>query len=110
MPLVRGQERSVVLEVAGAFGLDVRPTRVLFWLGPERGRTRIVSLGRPPRILRVPRRQRHYAAGPVRVTVLGNPFLTLGQAGVAIARTRRAASGARLTPGRRAPMPPTRRP
>ena len=97
----------MVLEVAGAFGLDVRPTRVLVWLGPGRRPARVLSLGRAPRVLRVPRRRRHYGAGPVRVTVLGNPLLTLGQAGVGFARARRASARARLTPGPHAPRPPT---
>ncbi len=89
MPRHRGHERSVEVQVGRVFGLDVRPTRLFVWLGAERSRVRIVPFGRPPRLLRLPRRQRRWVAGPVRVTVLGNPILTLGQAGVAIARVTR---------------------
>jgi hypothetical protein len=85
----RTHERSVQIEVGRAFGVDVRPTRLFVWLGSERDRARILPFGRPPRLLRLPRRERHWRAGPVQVTVLGNPILTLSQAGVAIARVAR---------------------
>jgi hypothetical protein len=87
--LIRGHERSVVVQLGRVAGLDVRPTRLFLWLGGDRTIERIVPLGRPPRLLRIPRRQRHYAAGPVHVTMLGNPLVTLGQAGLAIAGARR---------------------
>jgi hypothetical protein len=89
MRLSRAHERSVQVQIGRAFGLDLRPTRLFVWLGAERHRARILAFGRPPRVLRLPRRERRWRAGPVQVTVLGNPILTLGQAGVAIARVSR---------------------
>jgi hypothetical protein len=37
----------------------------------------------------IPRRRRQFRAGPVEVTLLGNPIVTLGQAGIAAARAAR---------------------
>jgi hypothetical protein len=85
----RGQERSVIVQVGGAFGLDIRPSRLFIWAGPERRAERILPFGRAPRTFLIARRRRHYAAGPVQVTVHGNPLITVGQAGLTMARMMR---------------------
>lgn len=84
-----GEERSLEVQIGPLFGVDVRPSRVFVWTGPDRQARRIVPLGRPPRTMVVPRRRRQFRAGPVEVTLLGNPLLTLGQAGIAAARAAR---------------------
>jgi hypothetical protein len=85
-----GEERRVEVQVGGLFGIDLRPTRLFVWLGPRRRGERILSLGAPPRLSRRPRRRREIVAGPVRVSALGNPIVTLGQTGLTIARAARA--------------------
>ena len=85
-----GQERSVEVQVGGLFGVDLRPTRLFVWLGPRRRGERILWLGAQPRISRTPRRRHELSAGPVRVSALGNPIVTLGQTGLTIARAARA--------------------
>ena len=72
--------------MGAVFGIDLRPSRVFVWAGPDRSGQRIIPLDRRPRILVLPRRRRQLHAGPVRVTLLGNPLITLGQAGLAAAR------------------------
>ena len=84
---VRGVERSVEVQVGGLGGFDLRPTRFFVWVGAEReGRERVVSLGAPPRNLRIPRRERHLQAGAVHVRSRGNPLMTVALAGVQVAR------------------------
>ena len=91
MPVSRtvGEERSFEVQIGPLFGVDVRPSRVFVWTGSDRRGRRIVHLGRAPRTMVVPRRRRQFRAGPVEVTLLGNPLLTLGQAGIAAARAVR---------------------
>lgn len=91
MPASRtvGEERSLEVQVGPFFGVDVRPSRVFLWTGPNRGTRRIVPLSHRPRTMVVPRRRRQFRAGPVEVTLLGNPLVTLGQAGIAAARVAR---------------------
>lgn len=84
-----GEERSLEVQVGPLFGVDVRPSRVFVWTGSDREQRRIVPLGRPPRTMVIPRRRRQFRAGPVEVTLLGNPIVTLGQAGIAAARAAR---------------------
>jgi hypothetical protein len=84
-----GEERSFVLQVGALFGVDVRPSRVFVWGGNDRGSRRIVPLGRSPKTMVIPRRRRQFRAGPVEVTLLGNPLVTLGQAGVTALRAAR---------------------
>jgi hypothetical protein len=84
-----GEERSFEVQIGPLFGVDVRPSRVFVWTGADRQARRIVPLGRPPRTMVVPRRRRQFRAGPVEVTLLGNPLLTLGQAGISAARAAR---------------------
>jgi hypothetical protein len=80
---VRNVERSVEVQVGGLGGFDLRPTRFFVWTGSDRsGQERVVSLGSPPRNLRIPRRRRELRAGGVRVTSLGNPLMTVALAGV----------------------------
>ena len=90
----RGVERSLEVQLGPLGGVDVRPTRLFVWGGAERaGRERVVSLGSPPRNLRIPRRERRVNAGAVRVRSLGNPLMTVALAGVhavrKVARERR---------------------
>lgn len=93
-----GEERSLEVQVGPLFGVDVRPSRVFLWSGPDRRACRIVPLGRRPRTMVIPRRRRQFRAGPIEVTLLGNPLFTLGQAGVAAARVARRGGPDRLTP------------
>ena len=85
-----GEERSVEVQVGGLFGIDLRPTRLFVWLGPRRRGERILWLGAQPRISSTPRRRHEMTAGPVRVSALGNPIVTLGQTGLTLARVARA--------------------
>jgi len=93
-----GEERSVEVQVGALFGLEVRPSRIFVWPGADRDDRRIVSLGRPPKTIVIPRRRRRFRAGPIEVTLLGNPLLTLGQAGIAAARAARRTRGRALPP------------
>lgn len=92
---VRGRERSLEIQVGGLGGFEVRPTRFFLWPGAEReDRERVVSLGSAPRSLSLPRREREFRAGSVRVRSLGNPLMTMALAGVhavrkAVQETRR---------------------
>jgi hypothetical protein len=84
---VRGVERSIEVQLGPLGGFEVRPTRCFVWTGEERaGRERVLSLGQAPRNLMIPRRRREVRAGNVRVSSLGNPFMTLALAGVHAAR------------------------
>lgn len=85
----------MAVQVGGLGGVDVRPTRVFVWIGPHRDGERIVSFGRPPRPLMLPRRRREFTAGPVRVSALGNPLVTLGKTGFTLARAAREVGSAR---------------
>ena len=88
---VRGVERSLEIQLGRLGGVEVRPTRFFVWSGEERAeRERVLSLGRPPRNLLVPRRRRELVAGSVRVRSLGNPLMTIALAGVHAARRLRA--------------------
>ena len=93
------------MQVGGLFGVDVRPTRLFVWLGPRRRGERILALGTAPRISRRPRRRREIVAGPVRVSALGNPIVTLGQTGLTIARAARARSAQLPAAPRRSRLP-----
>ncbi|GAB4242250.1 MAG: hypothetical protein Kow00129_00620 [Thermoleophilia bacterium] len=76
---VRYQERSLCVYTRFG-GAEIRPTRAFLWVGPrDARRERIVPLGLPPRLLKSGRRRRHISLGSWRVTVLGNPAVTVGQ-------------------------------
>lgn len=77
------------VQVGPLFGVDLRPSRVFLWTGARRENARILPLGRPPRTLRMARRRRILSLGPLQVTMLGNPIVTLGKTGVALARVVR---------------------
>jgi hypothetical protein len=49
----------------------------------------MVSLGRAPHNLMIPRRERELQAGAVRVRSLGNPMMTIALAGVHALRAAR---------------------
>ena len=86
-PAVRGVERTLEVQLGGLGGIEVRPTRVFLWNGPERaGHERLLALGTPPQSLDLPRREREVGAGGVRVRTLGNPLVTLALVGVHAAR------------------------
>ncbi len=88
---VRGVERSLEIQLGRLGGVEVRPTRFFVWSGDERAeRERVLSLGRAPRNLLIPRRPRELQAGSVRVRSLGNPLMTIALAGVHAARQLRA--------------------
>lgn len=81
--LVRGVERSLEVRLGAFGGFELRPTRIFVWSGEERdGHERVVSLGREPRSLDIPRREHELRAGAVHVRTLGNPLMTLALAGV----------------------------
>jgi len=84
---VRGVERSLEIQLGPLGGLEIRPTRCFLWAGEDRaGRERVISLGRAPRNLMIPRKRRELRAGNVRVSSLGNPLMTIALAGVHAAR------------------------
>jgi hypothetical protein len=88
---VRGVERSLEIQLGRLGGVELRPTRFFVWSGDERAeRERVLSLGRTPRRLVIPRRPREVRAGSVRVRSLGNPLMTIALAGVHAARKLRA--------------------
>ena len=67
--LVRGVERCLEVQLGSLGGFELRPTRCFLWAGDERSGERIVSVGRTPRSLMVPRRERHMDAGAVHASV-----------------------------------------
>ena len=77
-----GIERAVALEVGPMVGVELRPTRAFVRLGRGRRLVRVVPLSARPRPLRRPRRAWGVAFGPVRLTGVGSPVLTVGLAGV----------------------------
>ena len=92
---IRGVERQLEIQLGPLGGIDLRPTRFFIWSGETReGRERVVSLGRAPRNLLIPRREREIQAGAVRMRSRGNPLMTIALAGVhatrALADERRA--------------------
>ncbi len=78
---VAGVERTVCVEF-GRVGVEVRPTRVLLRAGRTRQLVRVVPLSSRPRPLRRARRARGVKAGPVSVTFVGSPAVTVALAGV----------------------------
>jgi hypothetical protein len=87
---VRGRERELEVQFGPLGGFELRPTRLFVWSGEERsGRERILSLGRAPRSLMIPRRERELTAGLVRIRSLGNPVMTIALAGVHVYRAAR---------------------
>ena len=74
----QGRERQLSIQAGALFGVDLRPSRLFFWLGDERrGQERVVSLDRPPRVLRGQPRRRFLRLGAAEISYLGNPALTL---------------------------------
>jgi hypothetical protein len=89
-----GQERQFTVQAGSLFGVDVRPSRLFFWVGPEReGHERIVSLGRAPKVMRAARHRRFVKVGAAEISYLGNPAYTLG---VSLYRYARQLAQARL--------------
>jgi hypothetical protein len=75
----QGHERQLSVQAGPLFGVDLRPSRLFFWLGDERqGQERVVSLDRPPKVLRGRHRRRFVRVGGAEISYLGNPALTLG--------------------------------
>jgi hypothetical protein len=80
-------ERSLLVEVRGLGGCELRPTRLFVWGGDERdGKERVLPLGSAPRSLDIPHRVRERQAGTVELKTLGNPVMTIALAGVHAAR------------------------
>jgi hypothetical protein len=74
----KGLERQVTVQAGGLFGVDLRPSRLFFWLGRrDDHEPYIVSLERKPRVLRYPRQRRFLHLGGGQVSYLGNPLVTL---------------------------------
>ena len=100
--LVRGVERSLEIQLGDLGGFELRPTRCFLWAGEERGgRERVLSVGRAPRSLMIPRRERHVDAGTVHVRTVGNPLVTVALAGVHVARALRDRAASEPGPARR---------
>lgn len=84
---VRGRERGFEVQLGELGGFELRPTRFFVWTGAEREeRERILSLGRAPRNLLIPRKENEYRAGALRVRAVGNPLMTVALAAVQTAR------------------------
>jgi hypothetical protein len=94
---VRGRERGFEIQLGELGGFELRPTRLFLWPGPNReSEARVLSLGRPPRNLLLPRTESEYRAGSVRVRSVGNPLMTVALAAVQTAKAvRRRGSSAR---------------
>jgi hypothetical protein len=87
---VRGRERGFEVQLGELGGFEVRPTRFFVWAGIERAESeRILSLGRPPRSLLIPRKESEYHAGGVHVRSVGNPLMTVALAAVHTFRSAR---------------------
>ena len=75
----QGRERQLSIQAGSLFGVDLRPSRLFLWLGDERrGQERVVSLDRPPKVLRGQPRRRFLKLGAAEISYLGNPAVTLG--------------------------------
>jgi hypothetical protein len=74
----QGRERQLSIQAGPLFGVDLRPSRLFLWLGDERrGQERVVSLDRPPKVLRGQPRRRFLKLGAAEISYLGNPVVTL---------------------------------
>jgi hypothetical protein len=74
----KGLERQVTVQAGSLFGLDLRPSRLFFWLGDRHDHEPfIVSLDRRPRVLRFARQRRFVHLGGGQVSYLGNPLVTM---------------------------------
>ena len=78
-------------------GFELRPTRLFLWPGSNREtQSRVLSLGRAPRNLLLPRGETEYRAGSVRMTSVGNPLMTMALAAVqTVQAVRKRGSSAR---------------
>jgi hypothetical protein len=94
---VRGRERGFEVQLGELGGFELRPTRLFLWPGVDRDReSRVLSFGRPPRNLLLPRTESEYQAGAVRMRSVGNPLMTVALAAVETAKAvRRRGSSAR---------------
>jgi hypothetical protein len=87
---VRGRERGFEVQLGELGGFELRPTRVFLWTGTDREEEpRVLSLGRAPRNLFLPRKESEYKAGAVRVRSVGNPLMTVALAAVQTVKTVR---------------------
>jgi len=87
---VRGRERGFEVQLGELGGFELRPTRLFLWPGSDRdGQARVLSLGRAPRNLLLPRKESEFVAGAVRMRSVGNPLMTLALAAVQTAKTVR---------------------
>jgi hypothetical protein len=75
------QERQVTVQVGRLGGFDLRPSRLFFWLGRDRDRRqRIVSYGRPPKVLRTPRRRAYVHLGGLEIAAAAAGHASLAAA------------------------------
>jgi hypothetical protein len=80
---ISGAERSLELRLGALGGLELRPTRLFLWRGPERSEAeRIVAFGERPSGLDYERTETTTRAGNVELRTLGNPLMTIALAGV----------------------------
>ena len=87
---VRGRERGFEVQLGELGGFELRPTRLFLWPGADREtQSRVLSLGKPPRNLLLPRTETLYRAGSMRMTSVGNPLMTLALAAVHTAKAVR---------------------
>jgi hypothetical protein len=74
----RLQERALAVQALRFGGTEIRPTRLFVWLGQRgSGQEWVLSLGSRPRLLRAPRRRRHFALAGCQISCLGNPAVTV---------------------------------
>jgi hypothetical protein len=83
-----GVERSFEVRLGGLGGLEVRPTRIFLWRGPDRDASeRVLPLAEQPVGLEYERREGTVRVGELTVRSVGNPLLTLAMTGtIAIRR------------------------
>ena len=87
---VRGRERGFEIQLGELGGFELRPTRLFLWPGSDReAQARVLSLGRAPRNLLLPRKESQYVAGAVRMRSVVNPLMTLALAAVHTAKAVR---------------------
>jgi hypothetical protein len=87
---IRGRERGFEVQLGELGGFELRPTRLFLWPGAERDeQARVLSLGRAPRNLVLPRKESEYQAGAVRMRSVGNPLMTMALAAVETAKAVR---------------------
>ena len=79
---IRGSERAFEITLGPLGGVELRPSRVFLWHGPERHESeRVVPLADRPVGLEYGRTESTIRVGAVAVRSRGNPLLTVALAG-----------------------------